>query len=128
MKFVAVMGFIFSGFALLAGIFMLAGFSLVPQQTSAYSLPHGVFVLMALIYIFVAALYFVPSLILFRYAASLDRIEHDGTWEKLAKSLEHQRKFWKYVGVCLIVSICLWLLSMIGLVVFSMAMAAHHLH
>lgn len=128
MKFIAVMGFIFSGFALLGGLFMLAGFSLIPQQSRAYPMPHGVFVLMGLIYLVVAALYFIPSLILFRYATSLDRIERDGTWGKLARALEHQRKFWKYVGICLIVTICLWLLSMIGLIVFSMAMAAHRLH
>lgn len=128
MKFIAVMGFIFSGFALLGGLFMLAGFSLVPEQSQIYPVPHVVFVLMGFFYLLVAGLYFIPSLTLFRYAASLDRIERDGTWEKLARALEHQRKFWKYVGVCLIVAICLWLLSMIGTIVFSMALMAHHLH
>ncbi|MGA7966065.1 MAG: DUF5362 family protein [Gammaproteobacteria bacterium] len=128
MKFAAIIGFIFSGFALIGGLFMLFGLSFMPSQSAAYPMPHGIFTFLSLVYFLMASLYFIPSLILFRYAASLDRIERDGSGEKLAQALEHQRKFWKYVGICLIVVICLFVLSFIGMMVFSVVMAAHQMH
>lgn len=128
MKFVAIVGFVFSGFAVIGGLFMLLGLSFMPSQSTAYPLPHGMFVLMGLFYFVIAVLYFVPSFMLFRYAASLDRIEHDGTPEKLAQALEHQRRFWKYVGIYIIVGICLFVLSFIGMLAFSVMMAAHQMH
>lgn len=128
MKFAAIVGFISSGFALIGGMMMFLGLSFVPSGSVAYPMPHGVFVLLSLFYLLIAALYFIPSLFLFRYAASLDRIEQDGSQEKLARALEFQRRFWKYVGVCIIVGICLFVVSIIGMMAFSVVMAAHGMH
>ncbi len=129
LKFAAIMGFVGSGFAVIGGLFMLVGVSTLPAPSPAYAMPpHGLFVLLSLVYFFMAALYFVPSLLLFRYAASLDRIERDGDNGTLARALEHQRQFWKYIGICIIAVICLWVLTFIGLIVFAAVMAAHGMH
>jgi hypothetical protein len=128
MKFVAIVGFIESGFALIGALIIMAVFSTVPLPQESPRMPHGLFVSMGLMELIAAALIFVPSLLLFRYAMSLDRIEKNGTLETLAKALERQHAFWKFVGICLIIGICMWLLGMIAMIAFSFSMAAAQLH
>lgn len=128
MKFVAIVGFVESGFTLLGALMMVASFSILPVPAERQALPHGLFILMGLMYFVAAALVFVPSLLLFRYAMSLDRIERNGTLEKLAAAMERQHTFWKYVGICLIIGICMGILGMIAMVAFGFSMAAAHMH
>lgn len=128
MKFVAVVGFVESGFSMLGALMMVASFSVLPLPTERQALPHGLFILMGLMYLVTAALVFVPSLLLFRYAMSLDRIDQNGTLEMLATAMERQHAFWKFVGICLIIGICMGILGMITMIAFSFSMAAAHMH
>jgi len=128
MKFVAIVGFVDSGFAALGALMMMASFSVLPVPAERQAVPHGLFILMGLMYLVAAGLAFVPSLLLFRYAMSLDRIEQNGTLEKLATAMERQHTFWKFMGICLIIGICLGILGTIAMIAFSFSMAAAHLH
>jgi hypothetical protein len=109
-RFLAVLGFVFSGlmllFALVMGLMGLAGGGILAGTPApvAFSIGYAVFlVLMSLLYI-------VPCVHLLRYAAGIQRLESLREAAPLEEALEHQRAFWKFLGVAAIVLLGLYAL------------------
>jgi len=128
-KFIAIMGFIGCGFLVLDVLFMFLGFAFLPGARASQALPVGLMTVLALFYLVGAFfVYFIPSLLLARYASTLERIKTNATLEKLAEAAEYQRRFWKYVGVLLIVGISVFVLFVIGAAIaIPIIAAAHHM-
>ncbi len=128
-KFIAIMGFIGCGFLVLDVLFMFLGFAILPGTKTSQTLPLGLMIALALLYLVIAFFtYFIPSLLLARYASTLNHIETNATLEKLAEAAERQRRFWKYCGVLLIVGVSAFVLFMIGAAIAIPIVAAAHMH
>ncbi len=98
-RFLAIMGFIGSGFMALFGIIFLAGFSAFGSDMGMPGFGAGMGAFMGLIYIGIAVLYLFPSIYLFRDGSALKSYKVTGASEDLVKSVTNGSKFWKFVGI-----------------------------
>lgn len=122
-RFLAVLGFVLSGLMLLAAVVIgLAGaagggiFAETPSPV-AFSLGYGLFLgLMSLLYI-------VPCLHLLRYAAGIQRLEAAREASRLEQALEHQRAFWKFLGVAAIALLAFYALLLAGVIAVGIVAA-----
>jgi hypothetical protein len=85
---------------------------------------QGQMLFIGLMYVVMTLLYFVPSLHLGHYASSIGRLVQSGTEDDLEEALGRQRAFWKFVGIMVIVMICLYALIFVGALLFGVAAAA----
>ncbi|HEX2573468.1 MAG TPA: hypothetical protein VH877_28220 [Polyangia bacterium] len=106
-KFLGILGFIGSGVMLLLGLFML----IVGANSK---LPSWV----GIIYLPLAALYIAPSLFLYRYGAAIEVFLRQVNLENLGEALQHQKSFWRFVGILSAVMLILYgaifVLAMLG--------------
>jgi hypothetical protein len=120
--FLAILGFIGSGFLAIATIIMviggLVGSSFAGSEGAAMVLG------MAVMYAVLTALYMVISVALFRYARSIGALVQSGRAEELEDALDAQRGFWKLMGIVAIVSMALMTLAVIGVMVAAIAAGA----
>lgn len=107
-RFLSVLGFICSALMALVGII---GFAVTMFATGNMGPVEGFVVL---VYLPIAAVYFVPSLFLFRYASRISALWATHSVRQLEDALEAQKSFWKFAGILVLVVILMYL----GLVVF----------
>jgi hypothetical protein len=100
--FLAILGYVGMGLMIVGGIGILA----VGIPGSAAPMR-----LMGLLYLIIAGLYLVFILPLKRFADAASALSRRPTYEGLAAALEHQRCFWKRLGI---VTIAGFVLSIIG--------------
>jgi hypothetical protein len=117
--FLAILGFIGSGFMVLAGLAVVAMGS-VMRETNQYAPWLG------LIYLVLAPLYIAPSIKLVKYAGAIRRLTLSGDTGDLEAALLEQKGFWKLVGVMVISLIVLYVLILIGVVVVAVTKTAIH--
>lgn len=98
-KLVSVLGFIGSALVFAVSIFMLFSDD---ERTPTW---------LALVSALSAVLYFYPSLYLWRYAKGIEEHLQRRDEPTLARALEHQRSFWKYVGALTLVFVVLYTLA-----------------
>ena len=103
------MMFIIAGFMILGGIFiMLAG---MPGQAP------GMGAVLGIIYIVMALIYIVPGIFLWQYATRINEHLRHNTANSLAAALKPQKSFWKFVGICMIVIICIYVVIFVFAIV-----------
>jgi hypothetical protein len=61
----------------------------------------------------VIALYTPPAVLMWRYAASIARLQEGGGQRALEEALADQKSFWKYAGILAIVTMCLYALLIV---------------
>lgn len=101
-RFLAIMGFVAAGIMVVLSVFMLAA---TPFMESGLMGPF-----MSMIYLLGAVLYVVPCLYLNRYASSIAEISRGGGPRAMAEALDHQRRFWRIMGILTIVMLCFYAL------------------
>ena len=122
-KFLAILGFIFTGLVILGGLAMALVFSFIPAKQG---FPHffgpvfGVFYLLMGVF-----MYLIPCLYLLRYGQAIDGIATSGQ-AAIENALDKQKSFWKYMGILAIVMIALYVLMMIGMFAAVMFGVMHH--
>lgn len=104
-RFLAVMGFIGSGLAVLGGLGMMT--------TVGW---------MGLIYLLMAALYFFPSLYLHRYAGSISALVANPMTVTLEDALRHQKSFWRLTGIMTLCFLVLYGLAIAGGIAYALMM------
>lgn len=110
--FLGILGFIGAGLMVLAGLGMLiAGSAMGAGEMGALSI---IYIVMAIIYIF-------PSLYLYRYAGSIKMLMSGYGVHALEEALNHQKSFWKLVGI--VTAVCMVLYA-VGIVVMIAVGAA----
>jgi len=115
-RFMAVVGFV------LAGLLVL--FSLILLAMSPFMEGGPVFgAVMSLVYLLGAVLYIIPCLYLNRFASSIVVMTRGGGPRAMAEALDHQRRFWRAVGIITIVSLCFYALVIFAAVVFGVVAA-----
>jgi hypothetical protein len=122
--FLAIMGFIGIGLMVLAAIFMTSAMSMVPDDVYGNS-PFGAMKgFISIIYFFMAAIYFVPVYYLFKYAAGMKEALVVRNSDLVSDALVFLKSHHKFLGIMMIVLISLYILIIVGMVVYFASMAA----
>lgn len=125
--FLSILGFIGGGFTLLIGVIYgimfavmgAAAFTGSDVNAEAAGAVAGVVVFFVVIILLSSAIYLVPSYFLFKYSSAINRLETDGN-DAMVEALSHQRKFWKILGVGILLIFVLYIL----LIVFAIIAGA----
>lgn len=118
--FLAVLGFIGLALMLLVGIFW--GFS--TQSNPGFGIFGVAKKGIGVFYFICAALYIPPIVYLYRYATTTTEALRINNSESLAFALQNLKSHHKYLGISMIVLIALYILMVIGMVVYMMRMAS----
>jgi hypothetical protein len=113
--FLAVVGFIGTGFMILGALFMVGAGKAIP----------GMPAWLGLFYLVAAAIYVAPSVLLLRYGSAITRLVRDPRMEQLTFALDRQRSFWKLVGVMVAVLVALYPIGLIVGIVFMASKVSH---
>ena len=103
-RFFSILGFISSGFMILAGIFMIF-VAMATQQAQ--------FIVIAVLYPLIGILYVFPALYLFRYASNIGEFLRSRRQEHLEEALGSQKSFWKFIGIMSVIMLILYVLFFI---------------
>jgi hypothetical protein len=112
-RFFSILGFIACGLLALGGL----GIVMLGESTFGsgygYGPDRGTLILIGLLYLGGAVLYFYPSLRLTQYANRISTLEQSHSEQDLLSALEMQRSFWAMVGIMAIVTISIYLLVIV---------------
>ncbi len=124
--FLSIVGFIFIGLMLLGGVFMTITLSAIPDEPAfgAYN-PYGSFKnYIGIIYLVMAAVYFFPILYLYKYSKNAKEALNFNNSEVLAEALVNLKSHHKFLGIMTIVVLALYVVMIIGIIVFAASMAS----
>lgn len=116
--FMAILGFIFTAFMVIASIPMILGGSMLlggaGADMAAAGFPAtGLMVGMGVMYLLMAVVSFMASLYLLRYSSALKRAVTGLNVSDMESALDAQASFWKLVGILTIVSIVVMIVFMV---------------
>ncbi len=100
--FLAILGFIGTGFMVLGTLGMLAAFSKM-------GMPMG----FALLYLLAGAFALIPAVLLVRYSSAINRLMHGGGVAELEQAVDAQRVYWQTMGIMVIVGFVLYIVSIV---------------
>lgn len=121
-KFLAIMGFIGSGFMVLLGLFFTVMMRAFGQSRDFGSI---VPVLMGIFYVILGAAYCIPSYFLFRFSTNTKSALATGNDESLTVGLRYLRTFFVFIGISVVAIIALYILLVIGVILFGIFTAMH---
>jgi hypothetical protein len=101
----AILGFIGAGFMILAGlaIFAIGG-----------NVGRGMPPAFGLVYVLLAVIYLLPSVLLQRYSSSIGRVLDGAGTPAFIEALRSQRSLWRTMGILTLVMIVLMMLAFVG--------------
>lgn len=118
-RFLAVLGFIGSGLMVLGGFFMLIGGGLM-AVSDKQAMPFAGFpVVIALVYLVMGAIYLYPAVRLWAYGTRIGEMLASQSMHDLEAAIESQRRFWRVVGIYVIVLIGIYVLAIAGVVLVA---------
>lgn len=121
-RFIAIMGFIFIGFMVLAGIIIGPVLSYMNQDMM---MPAGNTQLssswFALLYIIMSALYFFPIYFLYQFSNKTIIAYKAQDEEMLNASLVYLKRHFKFIGILIIIMIALYILIFAGVIIAAIA-------
>ena len=124
-KFLAIMGFIMCGLAILFGIFMGTIYSSIMRNyddyggASAYADGMGVF--MIIVYVAIAVIYFFPCLFLLRFANHMKNALNTDDQGTLNTSFQNLKIMFRYVGIVTIIFISLYILFILYMLLIAVS-------
>ena len=105
-RLIGVIMFIVAGFMLLGGLAaMVLGSAALGMRVGVGGVLSGV---IAVIYIAFGALYLMPAIFLNRYASKIGDLVRTNRMGDLEQALAAQKSFWKFVGVLVLILLCLY--------------------
>lgn len=117
-RFCSIIGFIVTGLIFLMAAVMLFGGAAMFATGGENALTGSLPVIFALVYVVMGLFYLFPSIKLWKYGTHIASLMSSQSMADLEAALESQRSFWKFVGVMILVGICLYILIfVIGMVV-----------
>lgn len=134
--FLAIIGFIFIGLMVIAGAFMALAMSAMStaMPNDPYGGAMGMNPFMAIkgylgaFYILIALLYFFPIYYLFNYAKGTKQAIDSGNSDVLSNALVNLKSHHKFLGIMTIIMISLYILAIIGVVIFAAKFAGAGMH
>lgn len=129
--FLAIVGFIFIGLMVLAGVFMTIVMSALPAtmandpytQMGMNNPFMQIKSYLGAIYLVFALLYFFPVYYLFNYAKGTKQALESGNDGILANALVNLKSHHKYLGIFTIVMLSLYIVGIIAMVIFAASFA-----
>ena len=118
-RFIAILTFVMAGFMLLGGLGLLA-FTMIgglaASNQRGFGFPGSAIGsgILALVYVVMAFVYIAPGVFLFRYASAITRLRTTASGQALEDALKHQKSFWRFVGILMVIS---FVLAVVGMVV-----------
>jgi hypothetical protein len=113
-KFLAILGFIGTGFMILAALLMMAMSSSGRSGLMGPSIPNG---LIGFIYIVMAGVYFYPTLCLFNFSDKIKKAFITLDNNVLVESFRNLKNMFQYIGITTIVIIGLYILGIVIVVI-----------
>ncbi|MGV3661100.1 MAG: DUF5362 family protein [Prosthecobacter sp.] len=126
-RFISVLMWLATIVVILAAIVtLLTGASGMAQTGGNAAYNAGMMTGMAIYYCVVAFVMIYPSMKLWKYANCIGRLVASHSTADLDAALTEQRRYWKFTGILVIISICLAVIGMIAMLAlgFSIAKAA----
>jgi uncharacterized membrane protein YjgN (DUF898 family) len=116
-KFLAILGFIFCAFLVIAALF--AGTMMSAMMSAAGGGMGSMFGsgFITILYLMGAALYFFPCLFLFRFASQMQDAIRNHEQAKLQGSLKNLKSLFRFLGILTIIIIAFYILIFIGILV-----------
>ena len=105
-KFLAIVGFVFTGFMLLIGIIMSFVMAFLPAGQNKM-MPFPPF-LLGVFYLILAAVYFFPILYLYRFSAGIRQALLGNNQEKLSVAFANLKAHYRFIGILTIVMLCFY--------------------
>ncbi len=123
--FLSILGYVGIGFIVLAGLFAGTLFSAMGKTNPAMSSMGGSFrILMAVVYLLIAALYFFPVYYLNKFASNAKAAFATNDSEKLTISFQYLKSHYKFIGIMTIVVFSLYFLVIIAGIIGGVAMGS----
>ena len=110
--FLSILGFLFIGLLLLFAIFATTIFGFV-QKTQPQAMPANLGMIMAIVYVILAIIYFFPVYYLLQFSNKMKKALDTKNDETLAKAFEMLKSHYKFIGVFTIISFSLYVLFII---------------
>lgn len=125
--FLAIVGFIFIGLMVVAGLFMAVAMSAIPDDPYGGAMGMNPFAAIkgyiGVIYIVMALIYFFPVYYLFNYAKKMKEALQSFNENTLADALVNLKSHHKFLGIFTIIMIVLYIIIIIGAVGVFASMA-----
>ena len=117
-KFLAILGFIFCAFMVIAALFAGSMMSSMMSSAGGFgTMFGGGFV--TVLYLLFAALYFFPCLFLYRFASQIQDAIHNNEQAKLQGSFRSLKSFFRFVGILTIIAIAFYILAIFAVLVIG---------
>lgn len=126
--FLSILGFIGIAFMVLAGVFMSVAMSAMSgMQDAPFGESIGAFdalkAYFGFMYIVIASLYFFPIYYLYKYATGTKRALESRNSDVLTDAIVNLKSHHKFLGITAIVVISLYILIIIGTLIFAATIA-----
>jgi hypothetical protein len=108
--FFAILGFIFLGLMIFAGLAAGAFLSIFDSSPEGADIPKWLFVVIIL---FFALLYFFPTLFLFRFSTHMRNAIQTVNNEELRKAFRNLKSFFAYLGILVIIMLAFYFIALV---------------
>ncbi len=112
----SVLMFIGAGFMLLVALGMLVAGGAIASAGGNAMFSGAMGVGIAVLYAVLSIVYIYPALKLWKYASSIGNLLMTGSELDLIAALNHQRSFWKFVGILVLAMLVLYFVVIIGVI------------
>ena len=114
-KFLGILGFVFTGLMVVAGLGMSAFMSSAFSEEMAVPGP-----IITGFYVLLAVLYFFPSLYLYRYGSHLKVALAQRNNQLLTLAFRNEKSFFKFCGILMVIMLVFYGLMIVGFALFGM--------
>jgi len=117
LKFIGILGFIFSGIIALIGLLILIASGFLTNFISGWeAIPVW---LVSIFYLAMGALIFFPSFFTFTFGLKISRYVYSNSSEDLETAFKNNKSLWKFYGIMAIISLAIIPLSIIGSIIIG---------
>jgi Family of unknown function (DUF5362) len=111
-KFLSIVGFVLTGLLVIVALFAGTLFASMTGMAGS-GLPAGFSIIITVIYLLLAVLYFFPCLYLFRFAVKMKKALAENNQVELSSSFENLKSCFKFMGIMTIVIFSVYLLAIV---------------
>jgi hypothetical protein len=112
-KFLGIMGFIFTGLMVMVALSVgtiMQSMSEIPAYQGLASMGSGI---ITVLYLFIAAIYFYPSFLMYKFSTAAKTAVLFGSQENLSIAMSKMKSIFKFWGILTIVIIAIYVLMII---------------
>lgn len=124
------------GILAIIGAVLMVGFALIVmagggiataamQSSRGEAFPSEMFILMGAIYLVMGIVYLWLGIKLIGYGSAIGSLRTSRSVQHLELALDHQRSFWKTIGILTLIGIVVFVIFMIGALIFGATMASN---